>query len=161
MNFYSPFQAENEELNNPDFIVDLEFFDFSVGNLARTEKEENLTKRVVVETRDTTEVRYKTYNAKLKTYTDEVISGGNLRLMIFESGTNKIYVDELIPGSFTWVNQYAMYVGDSEALNDVQFQLTQNRALPLPPHQDLFIEFTKPIYEQLTGKLNRFFRRYN
>jgi uncharacterized membrane protein YgcG len=161
VHFYSPNQAEKEGLNYPDFVVDLEFFDFSVGNLVRSEKEENLSKRVPIESRDTTKVRYKTYSAKLKTFTDQVVSGGNLRVIILEPSTDKLLLDELIPGSFTWVNQYAMYVGDAEALNEAQFQLTRNRAVPLPPHQDLFIEFTKPIYDQLTNRLYGFFRRYN
>ena len=161
VNFYSPLQAERENLQYPDYIVDLEFFDFSVGNLSRSEKEESLTTRVPIESRDSTKVRYKTYSAKIKTYTDQVVSGGNLRMMIFEPSTDKILRDELIPGSFTWVNQYAMYVGDVEALNDKQFQLTQNKVMPLPPHQDLFIEMTRPIYDQVTNKLYSFFRRYN
>jgi hypothetical protein len=160
VNFYSPFQAEKERLSNPDFIVDIEFFDFSVGNLSRAEKEENLKKRVVVESRDTSRVQYKTYSAKIKTFTDQVVSGGTLRFIIFEPASDKIFVDELIPGSFTWVNQYAMFVGDIEALNNEQLALTKNRAIPLPPHQDLFIEMTRPIYDQLTNKLYSFFRRY-
>lgn len=161
VNFYSPFQAEREKLNHPDFIVDLEFFDFSVGNLSRSEKEENLEKRVKIESRDTTRVQYKTYSAKLKTYTDQVISGGTLRMRIIEPATDKLMSDELIPGSFTWVNQYAIYAGDVEALDKNQMELTRRKVLPLPPQQDLFIEFTKPIYDQLTQKLTRFFRRYN
>ncbi len=161
VNFYSPFQAEKEKLKNPDFIVDLEFFDFSVGNLTRSEKEEKLDKRVKVETRDTTRVQYKNYTAKLKTYTDQVVSGGTLRVRIIEPGTDKLLSDELIPGSFTWVNQYAIFAGDLETLDKNQLELTKRKALPLPPHQDLFIEFTKPIYDQLTQRLNRFFRRYN
>ena len=161
VNFYSPFQAEKENLKNPDFIVDMEFFDFSIGNLSRSEKEEKLEKRVQVETRDTTRVQYKTYSAKLKTFTDQVVSGGTLRMRIIEPATDKLLSDELIPGSFTWINQYAMYVGDSEALNSNQLELTHRKVLPLPPQQDLFIEITKPIYDQLTQKLNRFFRRYN
>lgn len=161
VNFYSPFQAEKEGLNDPDFIVDMEFYDFSVGNLSRAEKEENLEKRVKIESRDTTRVHYKTYAAKLKTFTDQVVSGGTLRVRIIEPSTDKLLSDELIPGSFNWVNQYAIYVGDVEALNKNQAELIQRKALPLPPHQDLFIEFTKPIYDQLIQKLNRFFRRYN
>jgi hypothetical protein len=161
VNFYSPFQAEKERLSNPDFIVDMEFFDFSVGNLSRAEKEEKLEKRVKMESRDTTRVQYKTYSAKLKTFTDQVVSGGTLRVRIIEPATDKLLSDELIPGTFTWVNQYAMFAGDKEALNNNQLELTRRNVLPLPPQQDLFIEFTKPIYDQLTQKLNRFFRRYN
>lgn len=161
VNVYSPFQAEKEGLLNPDFIVDMEFYDFSIGNLTHTEKEEKLDKRVKIESKDTTRVQYKNYTAKLKTFTDQVVSGGTLRVRIIEPATDKLLSDELIPGSFTWVNQYAMFVGDAEALNNNQLELTRRKVLPLPPHQDLFIEFTRPIYDQLTQKLNRFFRRYN
>ena len=161
VNFYSPNQAEKEKLKNPDFVVDMEFFDFSVGNLSRTEKEENVEKSVKIESRDTTKVQYKTYTAKLKTFTDKVYSGGTLRLRIIDPANDKLQMDELVPGSFTWVNDYAMFVGDKEALNNNQFELTKRKALPLPPEQDLFIEFTKPIYSQVTQNLNRFFRRFN
>ena len=161
VNVYSPFQAEKEGLKNPDFIVHMEFFDFSVGNLTRGEKEEKVENRVKIETKDTTRVQYKTYSAKLKTFTDQVVSGGTLRVRIIEPVTDKLLSDELIPGSFTWVNQYAMFVGDLEALDKNQLDLTRRKVLPLPPGQDLFIEFTKPIYDQTTQKLNRFFRRYN
>ena len=161
MSFYSPPQAEKTGLNNADFIVDMEFFDFSVGNLVHSEKEENVEQTVKVETRDTTRITYKKYTAKLKTFSDQVISGGNLRVRIINNSTGKLMTDELVPGSFTWVNQYAIFVGDKEALNATQIELTKRRALPLPAHQDLFIEFTKPIYTQVTQNLNRFFRKYN
>ena len=161
VNFYSPNQAEKEKLKNPDFVVDMEFFDFSVGNLSRTEKEENVEKSVKIESRDSTRVQYKTYTAKLKTFTDKVYSGGTLRVRIIDPANDKLLMDELVPGSFTWVNDYAMFVGDKEALNNNQFEQTKRKAVPLPPEQDLFIEFTKPIYSQVTQNLNRFFRRYN
>ncbi len=158
VNFFSPQQAEHFELN-PDFVVRMEFYDFSVGNLVRNEKEESLTKRVKVPVSDTTFVN-KTYRAKLKTYTDEVISGGRLNYRIVDFQNEKLLRDNLIPGSFTWVNQYAIFAGDEEALSDKQYALTKQKAMPLPAHQDLFIEFTKPIYKQLTDELYHFFRRY-
>lgn len=161
INFYSPYQAEKEELENPDFIVNMEFFDFSVGNLTHVEKEENLENRVKIETKDTTRVQYKTYKAKLKTFTDQVKSGGTLRVKIIEPASDKLMLDELIPGSFTWVNEYAMYVGDKEALDKKQLELTKRKVMSLPPEQDLFVEFTKPIYSQLVTRFNRFFRKYN
>ena len=117
--------------------------------------------KVKLELKDTTRVTYKTYVAKLKTFRDQVLSGGNLRVRITEPATDKLLYDELVPGSFTWINEYAMFVGDSEALNQKQLELTKHKALPLPPEQDLFIEFTKPIYSKLTASLNRFFRQYN
>jgi hypothetical protein len=161
VDFYSPIQAKQEGLEYPDFVVDMEFFDFSVGNLTHTEKEEKVEKRVKLESKDTTKVEYKNYLAKLKTFTDQVLSGGTLRVRIFEPANDKLLFDELVPGSFTWVNQYAIFAGDVEALEKKQLELTKRKVIPLPQEQDLFIEFTKPIYSQLTQKLNRFFRRYN
>ncbi|MCY1719048.1 hypothetical protein OU798_01755 [Prolixibacteraceae bacterium Z1-6] len=160
VNFYSPQQAERFQIQHPDFIVQMEFFDFSVGNVVRNEKEEQLTKRIKVETKDTTRVTYTTYKAKLKTFSDKVISGGRLNYRIIDFNTDNLLRDNLIPGSFTWENRYAIFVGDEEALSDEQFALTKNKTLPLPPHQDLFIEFTRPIYERLSSDLDQFFRRY-
>jgi len=160
VNFYTPFQAEKENLENPDYIVAMEFFDFSVGNLSHTEKEENLEKKVKIDSKDTTKIQYKTYKAKLKIYTDEVLSGGSLRVRIVEPATDKLLSDNIFPGTFSWVNQYAMFVGDEEALDKEQLRLTKGGVLPLPPQQDLFIEFTKPIYGQLTPYLKRFFSRF-
>ena len=160
VNFYSPQQAEHYQIEHPDFIVKMEFYDFSVGNLSRKEKEENLTKRVEINKADTTKVEYKTYKAKLKTYTDEVLSGGRLKYKIIDFQNDNLLRDNLIPGSFTWVHEYALFVGDKEALSKEQLELTKNKVLPLPPEQDLFIEFTKPIYEQLTTQLDQFFRKY-
>lgn len=159
VNFLSPSQAEDLQVQHPDFVVRMEFFDFSVGNLVRNEKEESLLRRVQVPINDTTEVT-KTYRAKLKTYTDEVISSGRLNYKVIDFQQDKLMRDDLIPGSFTWVNQYAIFVGDELALTDQQYALTQNKVVPLPPNQELFIEFTRPIYDQLTGDLYGFFRRY-
>ncbi len=158
VNFFSPQQAEDQQLN-PHFIVRMEFYDFSVGNLVRSEKEEDLIKKVKVPVNDTTFVN-KTYRAKLKTYTDEVISNGRLNYRVIDFPEDKLLRDNLIPGSFTWVNKYAIFVGDEEALSDEQYAWTQNKAMPLPANQELFIEFTRPIYKQLTNELYSFFRRY-
>lgn len=160
VNFYSPQQAEKFQIKQPDYIVRMEFYDFSVGNVVRNEKEEELIRKVKIETEDTTRVRYKTYKAKLKTYSDKVISGGRLNYKIVDFHTEKLMRDKLVPGAYTWINEYAIFVGDKEALSDQQYERTQNKAVPLPPHQDLFIEFTRPIYEQLSKDLDQFFRKY-
>jgi len=161
VNFYSPGQAERIGLNSPDMVVKLEFYDFVVGQVEQSEKEEEVKRHVEVETRDTTRTAYKTYTAKLKTFSDKVNSGGVLDVKIVETGAGKLLLSERIPGSFTWVNEYAMYVGDEEALDKKQLELTKRKVAPLPPGQDLFVEFTRPIYDQLSNKLNRFFRQYN
>jgi len=161
VNFYSPDQAKQAGLHVPDMVVSLEFYDFVVGQTEHSEKEEEVNRRGQVETKDTTRVIYRTYSAKLKTYADKVNSGGVLDVKITEGQGGKLLLNERIPGSFTWVNEYAMFVGDKEALDKEQLELTKWKLAPLPPGQELFVEFTKPIYNQLTGKLRRFFRAYN
>ena len=120
-----------------------------------------MQKRVEIESKDTTRVRYNNYEAKIKIFTDEVLSGGVLEMKIIEYYGNKTILTDRIPGSYKWVNDYALFVGDLEALDKHQVELVNRKAVPLPPQQDLFIEFTKPIYTQLTGKLNQYFRRFN
>jgi hypothetical protein len=160
VHFFSPDQAEKFKINQPDFIVQMEFFDFSVGNLTRTVNEENLLKKIPVEGKDSTRIKEITYSAKLKTYTDEVVSAGRLNFRVIDFNTNDLLRNNLIHGSFTWVNQYAIFAGDKEALSKQQLLLTQKQAMPLPPEQDLFIEFTKPIYDQLVNQIDQFFRKY-
>ncbi len=161
VNFYSPDQAKQVGIHVPDMVVSLEFYDFVVGQTEHSEKEEEVKRRVQVETRDTTRVVYRNYTAKLKTYSDKVNSGGVLDVKISEGEGGKLLMNERVPGSFTWVNEYAMYVGDKEALDKEQRKLTERKVAPLPPGQELFVEFTKPIYTRLTGKLRNFFRAYN
>lgn len=161
VNFYSPNEAESANVINPDFVVGIQFFDFSIGNTTHREVEEQVKKRVKIETKDTTRVQYKNYEAKIKIFTDEVNSGGILDLKIIEFRGNKLLQNDRIPGSYTWINDYAIFVGDIEALDKEHRELVNRKAIPLPPKQDLFIEFTKPIYDQLTKKLNYFFRRYS
>jgi len=43
------------------------------------------------------------YIAKLKTFSDRVQSGGSLRIQITEPSTGKLLLDDIIPGSFTWI----------------------------------------------------------
>jgi len=161
VNFYSPNQAETIGLKHPDYVVAMGFYDFSVGNIAHSEVEKEVSKRVKIESKDTTRVQYKNYKAKIKIFTDEVNSGGILELKINEFENNKVVRNNRIPGSFKWINDYAIFVGDIEALNEDQNELVRRKSVPLPPKQDLFVEFTKPIYDQLTAQLNSFFRRFN
>ncbi|HOI50632.1 MAG TPA: hypothetical protein PK167_15060, partial [Prolixibacteraceae bacterium] len=134
---------------------------FVVGNIRHSESEKEATNTVKIETKDTTKVTTVTYKAKIKTFTDQVSSGGVVDLKIADFPAGKLLLNDRIPGEFVWVNQYALFVGDEKALSPEQLRLTRNKALPPPPAQNLFIEFTKPIYNQLTGRLNQFFRQYN
>ena len=161
VNFYSPDEAENAKLTSPDFVVRIEFYDFTVGNTVHKEIEKEVKRKVKIESKDSTRTTYRNYVAKLKNFTDQVTSEGVVNLKIIDFKEDKLLRNQQIPGSFIWINDYAIYVGDIEALDNKQIELTKRKVVPLPPKQDLFIEFTKPIYDQLTGKLRSFFRKYS
>jgi hypothetical protein len=59
-----------------------------------------------------------------------------------------------------WQSEWGTFKGDERALTKKQLDICKLREVPPPPPQDLFIEFCKPIYAQVTGNLERFYRSY-
>jgi ribosomal protein L21 len=162
--FYSPQEARSAKLN-PDQVVRLEFIDFVVG-------ETNVTNdRLTVISKDSVKTGEATVNGKKVPVYGKVKaqvvrshkavrSRGILSLEIFDYQTNKILLREDVPGEFTWVNDWVTYNGDERALSPADKALAQGREELPPPPQQLFIEFTKPIYDQVTSRIKRFYDRY-
>ncbi len=158
--FYMPGEYEESQIGQPDMLLHLEFFDFMVGNQQHSESEKEVAKTVKINPKDTVKNETVTYKAKIKMIEDKVISGGIVELRITDFPSGRLLVNDRIPGEFVWINKYAIYVGDKEALTDEQMKLTKNKVSLPPPAQTLFVEFTKPIYQQLTGKIDFFFKDY-
>ena len=168
VNFYSPNQAEQMGLEYPDMLVYMEFFDFFIGKANHYEEESTLSRDIEEEvaiqvSQDSTRYETKIYRktGKIRVITDEVASGGLLEVKIEDYQIRKLLLDEKIPGEYIWKNRYGIFVGDEEVLTDEELKIVNNRALLPPESQDLFYEFTRPIYSQLTESLSSFFRRYN
>ncbi len=164
LRFYTPQQADRANLNDADHILSMYFDDFTVGNVFRKE-----TIREV--SRDSVEVGdvivegenrpvFGTVRAELKTNRVEIVSEGQLNVRITDANTNSVLLRDNIPGTYVWFAEWATFSGDDRALTDQEFRLTKLRIVPPPPKQELFIEFTRPIYGQLTQKLNNFYRRF-
>jgi len=98
---------------------------------------------------------------KIKILTDQVGSGGLLELKAVEFQSQKIVFTDKIPGQYTWKNQYGIFVGDNEVLDKELNQILNNKMIMPPPAQDMFVLFTKPIFNQLTGKLTNYFRQFS
>jgi len=103
---------------------------------------------------------YNTVKAKLFSYRREIISNGVLDATIIEFPGNQVAVQRKFPGQFTWYTEWSTFNGDERALSKDQLALCDKKPVPVPRQQDLFIEFTKPIYNQLTPFLKDFYRRY-
>jgi len=101
-----------------------------------------------------------TVTAELKNFHIEVNSRGLVHLNIEDLNLNRNLVNEDLPGQYVWFHDWAEYQGDKRALNDLQWNLCQQRyRQPIPPQQ-MFVEFTRPIYAQIDERLRKFYSNY-
>jgi len=162
--FYTPEEARATQLKAADQILKIQFDDFSVGNSVLREKEETFTKDSVKvsETKQNgkTVPVYGTVKAKLTTFTKEVSSNGLLSMVILDGKTNGVLRHQKFDGKYVWVSRWANFNGDERALTNQQLALCKQRELQPPIAQDLFLEFTRPIYDRLIPELRTFYQNY-
>lgn len=190
VHFYSPEQAERIKLNYPDIVLRMGFYDFFIDRPQHFEEQRDLSKQVeesyeVRVRRDTviyipgqngqanlvpvkvpkgekvTLKRMVNKRGKIKIITDQVASGGLLEVKAVEFQSQKILFTDKVPGQYLWKNQYGIFVGDAEVLDNTMANIISNKAVLPPAAQDMFVLFTKPIYDQLSGKLINYFRKFN
>ncbi|UII30874.1 hypothetical protein LVD17_21505 [Fulvivirga ulvae] len=162
--FYTPREAEKEQLPFVDQYLRLEFDEFTVG-------ETHVIKEIETYSKDSVKVgtvviegekvdAYGTVTAKLTTWRKEVISKGIVSMRVFDAQSDAVLTHRKFNGEFVWFSKWGTFSGDERALSDEQIKICNNSEVPPPPPQDLFIEFTKPIYDQLTSAVNSFYSRY-
>jgi hypothetical protein len=161
--FYSPGEAKS--LPYVDEVLIMEFENFVVGavNEKQSEKEYTSKDSVKVGTATVGGKQVDVYNkvkAKLISHRREVISTGVLAIQILDGHSRKPKMSQKYPGTFTWVNEWAHFNGDERALTTQQLEMCKRRSELPPPHQQLFLEFTKPIYEQVKGALRSYYRNF-
>lgn len=162
--FYTPEEAKVVNLPSADQVVRIQFDDFSVGNSMLKEKEETVTKdsvRVGEAKVDGKVVPvYNTVKAKLTTYRKELTSNGLLSMIVVDAKTNGVLTHRKFNGEYVWVSQWARFNGDERALTDQQVKICKLREQQPPNPQDLFLEFTRPIYNQLIPAIRGFYQNY-
>lgn len=162
--FYTPEEAQSVQLPHADQIMRIQFDDFSVGNVRMTEKEETVTRDSVkvgeAKLEGKTVPVYNTVKAKLTTYRKEILSNGLLSMVIVDAQTNGILTHRKFSGEYGWVSTWARFNGDERALTDNQLALCKSKEMSPPAHQDLFLEFTRPIYNQLIPAVRSFYQNY-
>ena len=168
VHFFSPEQAEKSKLKYPDMVLRMGFYDFFIDRPQHSEEERELNKQIeekyqvkISKDSTATRVRMISKKGKIKILTDQVASGGLLELKAVEFQTQKIVFTDKIPGQFTWQNKYGIFVGDNEVLDNELSNILSNKMIMPPPAQDMFVLFTKPIFNQLTDKLTNYFKQYN
>jgi hypothetical protein len=168
VHFFSPEQAEQTKLKYPDMLLQMGFYDFFIDRPQHFEEEKELSKQVeeqyqVKISKDSTVTRTRTVSkkGKIRIVTDQLGSGGLLEMKAIDFQSQKIIFTDKIPGQFMWENKYGVFVGDKEVLDNNLINIVNNKVLMPPAPQDMFVLFTKPIFNQLSEKLTNYFRQYN
>ena len=160
--FYTPGEAQRLKVTQPDHLVKLQFDDFVVGQTYVKETVETFTKdSIKVGEAKIGEVKQPVYGsvkATLRTFQKTVESGGRLDVQIWDAGTRRILRQDKFEGAYNWYSEWATYQGDDRALTEVQKKLCNQREVFPPPAQDLFVEFCKPIYDQVTNFMRNYYR---
>lgn len=162
--FYTPQEAKAVKVKQPDHVVRLQFDDFVVGQIYMKESTEKISRDSVivgqVEVEGVKKNVYGTVTAELTTFKKTVSSKGLLDLQIYDPMAQRIINQQKMPGEFVWASEWANFKGDERALTKDQIARCKLKEVPPPPPQDLFLEFCKPIYGQVTSHLERFYRSY-
>jgi len=161
VHFYTPEEAQNEGMNDPHQFVALDFIDFTVGNIRESKSSKDVKRDSVpieVEISGKKTTAYITAKANFTTYKREIISAGKLRVQVVEAASKRVADQRTFDGSYVWTTVWGSYTGDDRALSAEQKKLAQQQPTLPPPNQDLFIEFTKPLFTQVVSYIQSVYR---
>ncbi|MDR2653519.1 MAG: hypothetical protein LBC68_14645 [Prevotellaceae bacterium] len=165
INIFSPEEAESMRLQ-PDQIIRLRFLDFVVGQV-RESRNSYEVKRDSVKTgtyKDDQGVSHDTYGtvkAKITVRQIEVSSKGILDAFIIDYKTNTTLSHQRFPGTYVWTDSYATFNGDERALSRKELDMCRRAELSTPPPpQEMFVQFTIPIYNNLANFIQNYYRNY-
>jgi len=151
-----------EDLNH---IVQMRFDNFRIDNgrdreQIFTRRRDNVaTEEIVVG--DSTIVRPVSVEAEVHCFSREIVASGDLEIQILDQNTNRIEERDRFNGNYTYLAEWGYFEGDSRALDSGDTQCMERRSAPTPPREEeLFVEFTVPIYEQVLNFLEREYRNY-
>ncbi len=160
--FYTYAEAKEEGLSRPDQLLVLNFEDFSIGRMRESRNSSELVRDSVLvgttSVNGTKQNVYGTVKARFIAYRREVISEGVLSAQIVDASNKRVLEHRNFPGRFVWFNEWATYKGDERALTKKELRMAETEPLMPPPHQDLFIEFTKPIFDQTIRFVRDYYR---
>ncbi|MFH1937077.1 MAG: hypothetical protein ABIK52_05900 [Bacteroidota bacterium] len=163
--YYSPESAQHAGINTPDQVLKMNFDEFTIGQVYDKETVKDVSRdSVIVGTvtlPDGKKVNvYNTVKAKLTTCRREITSRGVLDVTIIDFPLNSVLVQRKFPGHYIWFTEWGTFNGDERALSNDQLALCNKKPAPPPDPQQLFVEFTKPIYIQVTPFLRAFYDTY-
>ena len=162
--FMTPQELDAEQ-QQPDQYLRMKFEEFVMGQVYDKEMIQEVSKDSVVVGQvtlpDGTKMNaYNTVKAKLTTYRRELKSFGVLEVLIVDTYNSQVIAQRKFPSEYIWFTEWGNFSGDERALTPEQKKLSTMKAVPPPPPQPLFIEFTRPIFNQVTPFLNSYFKQF-
>jgi hypothetical protein len=159
--FYSRQEAERSDIAI-DQVIDIYFDDFVVGQTFVKETVNEVSRDSVVtgtitnEDGSKTDI-YGTVKAEMHVFRKTVTSTGLLNMSIVDAVNRNVLQQRKFPGTFVWEWDWGYYNGDERALTEFELDLSNRREIPPPPPQELFIQFTRPIFGQVSSELRRYY----
>lgn len=162
--FYTPGEATETKVK-PDHVITLQFDDFVVGQTLIEKNTETVTSKDSVKVSEKTvgKVKVPIYGkvtAKLTKNRKTVHSSGLLDMRIEDFQAKRIVNQEKFTGEYNWMCEWANYNGDERALTPAEIRMCKSQELLPPAPQDLFVEFSKPIYDRVTNRLRTYYAKY-
>jgi hypothetical protein len=81
-------------------------------------------------------------------------------MVIVDAKTSGVLSHQKFDGKYVWVSRWARFNGDERALSAAQLALCKQKETSPPVAQDMFLEFTRPIYDRLVPALKGFYQNY-
>ncbi|MDR1683453.1 MAG: hypothetical protein LBS25_08760 [Candidatus Symbiothrix sp.] len=165
VHIFAPEEAATMKLH-PDQIIRLSFQEFVVGQVrestdTREVKRDSVATGTYRDDQGKTHTVYGTVKAKLTVRSVELSSSGILNAFIVDYRTNTILSQQKFPGTYKWTDSWATFNGDERALSSKELNMCKRTQLsPPPPAQDMFVQFTIPIYNDLTLFIQRYYSSY-
>lgn len=103
---------------------------------------------------------YGKVKATVRHFKKTITSRGVLNFRIIDARTKAVISEERMPSESIWISEWLSYNGDSRALSPEQTKLAAQRELPPPTNQDLFTEFSRPLFDQIVNKVTQFYKNY-
>ncbi|MCF2442771.1 hypothetical protein L0657_02295 [Dyadobacter sp. CY345] len=162
--FYTPDEATNNKLT-PDHVITLQFDDFVVGQTLIEKNTETVVSKDSVKIGEKVVNRnkitfYDKVSAKLTKTRKTIHSSGLLDMRVVDFNTKRQINQEKFSGEYDWVCEWASFNGDERALSPFQIRMCKSQELLPPDAQQLFAEFSKPIFDRLTDRLMDYYSKY-
>ncbi len=162
--FYTALEAYNLNMNNPHHVLVLDFADFRISDYSDKSSVQSFSRDSVPAQSKNAEGKHETVyitaNAKVTTFIREIISSGILSVRVFESISNKLIEQRTFEGRYVWSTSWGRYSGDDRALTEQQKAFCRKNPDIPPTNQQLFFEFTQPVFSPAVSFIRSVYTRY-